>query len=67
MNIFHLQAEKEQAGARDSGTWLVVADSLFDAISLVPDEFRVKAVDIQLAAVAGPGRVIGCFAAPPMH
>lgn len=67
MNIFHLHAEKEQEGTRHAGTWFVVADSPHDAIALVPQGFSVKDVDIQVPAVAGPGRVIGCFAAPPMR
>jgi len=67
MNIFHLHAEEEQGRVRDAGTWLVVADSLLDAISLVPEGFCVKAVEVQLATVAGPGRVIGCFGAPTVH
>lgn len=67
MNIFHLHAEKEQGGTRDTGTWLVIADSLFDAISFVPEDFCVKAIEIQLAVAAGPGRVVGCFGAPTFH
>lgn len=67
MNIFHLHAEKQSDGMRDEGIWLVVADSLFDAVSLVPEGFYVKAAEVQMAAVAGPGRVIGCFAPPTIH
>jgi hypothetical protein len=63
MHIFHVHAEKEPGGTRDARTWLVISDNLLDATSLVPGGFRVKAVEIQRAAVAGPGRVIGCFAA----
>ena len=67
MNIFHLHAEKAQGGTRDAETWLVIADNLFDAISFVPEGFCVKAVEIQLAVAAGPGRVVGCFGAPTVH
>ena len=67
MNIFHLHAEKEQGHGRDPGTWLVIADSLFEAISLLPEGFLVKTVEVQVAAVAGPGRVIGCIDAPTVH
>jgi len=67
MNIFHLHAEKESAGMRDARMWLVLADSLFDAVSLVPEGFYVKAAEVQIAAVAGPSRVIACFAPPTIH
>ena len=65
MNVFRLHAEKEQGAMRVAGTWLVVADNLFDAISLVPEGLCVKAVEIEAAPVAGPGRVIGRL--PTLH
>lgn len=67
MNIFHLHAEKGQGRTRDAGIWLVVAESLFEAISFVPEGYCVKAIEIQLAVVTGPGRVVGCFGAPTVH
>jgi hypothetical protein len=67
MNLFHLHIENEHGGMHDERNYLVIADSLFDAISFVPEGFRVKGIDIQVVAVAGPGRVIGCFAAPTVH
>ncbi len=67
MNIFHLRATKQSDGTYDTRMWLVVADSLFDAISLVPEGFYVEAAEIQVAAATGPGRVIGCFAPPTLH
>lgn len=67
MNIFHLHAEKDFGGTRDARLWLVVADSLFDAVSLVPEGFYVKAAEVQVAQVAGRSRVIGCFTPPTVH
>lgn len=73
MNFFHVQAEKDQEVACDQEvtcgprTWLVIADSLFEAMSLIPDGFSVKAVKVRIGAVAGPGRVIGWIGAPTMH
>lgn len=67
MNIFHLHTEKRLACASDDCTWLVIADTLFDAVSLVPEGLYVKAAEVQVASVAGPGRVIGCFAPPTRH
>ena len=67
MNFFHVQAEKDQEVTYGSRTWLVIADSLFEAMSLIPDGFSVKAVKVRIGAVAGPGRVIGWIGAPTMH
>ncbi len=64
MNIFHLHAERRSGGVREAGIWLVVADSLVDALSLVPQRLYVKAAEVQIAAVAGPSRVIACLARP---
>lgn len=46
MNLFHLHVEKEQGATPHSSTWRVVADSLFEAMSVVPDGFAVKAVEV---------------------
>lgn len=65
MNLFHVEAEHaqdEKAGVR---TWLVLADSLFDAIFLVPDGCAVKSVEVQLDTASGPGRIIGWVGSPP--
>ena len=39
MNLFHLHAEKEQGRTRGPRTWVVIAESLFEAISLFPKAF----------------------------
>lgn len=44
------------------GRGSVVADSVFEAMALVAEGFRVNDVDTQVAAVAAAVRVIGCFA-----
>lgn len=65
MNLFHLRAEKEREAPT---TWLVIADSLLEAMSLVPEGFSVTAVEVQVSVVAGPGRVIGWMGdAPTVH
>jgi hypothetical protein len=40
MNLFRLHAEKEQGALLHSRTWLVVANSLFEAMSVLPDGLR---------------------------
>ena len=67
MNIFHLHTERAPDGASDSCTWLVIADTLFDAVSLIPAGYLVRAADVQLAGTPGPSRVIGCFDRPTLH
>lgn len=65
MNVFHIEAEREQDETAGVRTWLVVAGNLFEAMSLVPDGYTVKSVEVQLDAVPGPGRVIGWMGPPP--
>lgn len=67
MNLFHLHAEKEQGETLRPTTWLVIAGSLFEAMSSVPEDYSVKAVDVGVGTVAGPGRVIGWIAKPTVH
>jgi hypothetical protein len=67
MNIFRLHTEKQSTEARDTRTWLVVADSLLNAVSLLPEGFYVKAAEIERIAVVGPVRVIGCLVSPTIH
>lgn len=45
-------------------TWLVVADSLFDAMTLVSDGNTVRAARVELGAASGPERLIGCLEPP---
>ena len=67
MNLFRLHAEKKRGEILHPTTWLVIASTLFEAISAVPEGYFVKAVDVEVGAVAGPGRVIGWIAAPTLH
>jgi len=55
MNRFRIRAEKERKGR----TWLIVAGNLFEATSLIPEDFAVRAVEVKVDAVAGPRRMIG--------
>lgn len=67
MNLFHLHAEKEQGETRSPRTWFVIAGNLYEAMSLIPEDFAVKAVKVQPRAVVGPGRVIGSMGASIIH
>lgn len=59
MNLFHVHAEKERGEPRGPQTWLVIADSLLEAMSFIPEDFSVKAVEVGVGAAAGPRRAIG--------
>lgn len=67
MNLFHLHVQKEQGAVPHSSMWRVVADNMFEAMSVVPDGFAVKAVWVQLGTAVDPSRVIRSIAAPVMH
>lgn len=67
MNLFHLHVEQEQGVVSNSRTWLVVADSLFEAISVVPDGFAVKAVEVQVGTAVDPPRAIRSADVPVTH
>jgi len=59
MHLIQVDTVKEKNELRGTRTWLVIADSLFEALSLIPAGYRPKAVEVQAGAVSGPGRVIG--------
>lgn len=67
MNLFHLHAEKEQDRPRGLRTWFVIAESLFEAICLVPEGFSVKAVEVRVGTVSGPRRLLGWMGSPRIH
>jgi hypothetical protein len=67
MNLFRVHAEKDRGMTGAPRTWLVIAGSLFEAMSLIPEGFSVKGVKVRIGTVAGPGRVIGWTGAPTLH
>lgn len=67
MNLFRLHAEIEQGATCGHRTWLVIAGSLFEAMSFVPEEFSVKAIEVQVGAARGPLRVVASSGAPIIH
>ena len=67
MILFHVHAENEQGKTRAPRTWFVIAGSLIDAVSLIPDGLSVKAIEVRVGTVAGPGRVIGSLAESTVH
>ena len=64
MNLFRLRSEKEHGEARSLRTWFVIAANLYEAMSLIPANFAVKAVMVEAGVVAGPARVIGSMGPP---
>lgn len=67
MNLFHLHVEKDRGTRSSAQTWLVVAESLLEAISVVPEGFSVKAVEVQLGTAGDPCLVVKSLAAPVLH
>ena len=67
MDLFRVEAEEEKQGEQKSaGTWLIAAGSLFGAMSLVPESYAVKSVNVQLDTAWGPERVIGWMPSRPV-
>lgn len=58
MTLFHLHVEAEHGSIPRSRTWIVLAGSLFEALSLVPDGVSVKSVEVQRGTVVDPRRLI---------
>lgn len=67
MNLFRVEVEEGWNNTSSGRTWLVAADSLFDALSLIPDSSTVKSVEVQVAVAQGPGRVIGWMGPRVVH
>jgi hypothetical protein len=70
MNLFRLRVEKDFAAKRQVRTWLVVADSLLDAISVVPEGFSVKAITVEVGTdleARRPDTPIASIGAPLVH
>lgn len=63
MNFFHVYAENRTENRtgrkRAPRTWFVIAGSLLEAMSLIPEDFTVTAVEVQVETAPGPGRVVG--------
>ena len=59
MHLFEVQARNDRSEVHSVRKWLIVADSLYEAMWLVPQEWTVDAVEVRRAAAPGPGRVIG--------
>ena len=53
MNLFRLRSEKEQGEVCSPRTWLVIAGNLYEAMSLIPEDFAVKAANAGTDTVAG--------------
>lgn len=67
MNLYCLHVEIEPGVKSKSRTLFVLADSLFGAISALPDGFFVKAVEVQVGNAVEPRRVIKAVSGPVVH
>ena len=53
MSLFYLYADSEQSKTPGRTIWLVIADCLFSAMLLVPEDFSVKAVEVRMGRATG--------------
>jgi hypothetical protein len=67
MNLYYLHVEIEPGVKSKSRTLFVLADSLFGAISALPDGFFVKAVEVQVGNAVEPRRVIKAVSGTVVH
>jgi hypothetical protein len=67
MNLFQLRVETDQATTLRSRTWLVIADSMLEAISVVPEGFSVKSVEVRVGTALHPHRLIKSTGTPVVH
>lgn len=47
MALFEIQARSDRSGVHRRSKWLIVGDSLFDALWRIPDEVTIEAVDVR--------------------
>lgn len=57
MRLIHVDAVGVELG--ETRTWLVIADSLFGALSLIPPDYMPRAAAVQATTIPGPARIIG--------
>lgn len=65
MNIFRLHTGKQTN--ETACIWLVVADNLLEAISLIPSGLYVKAAEVERTPVAGPPQLIASIRQSTLH
>jgi hypothetical protein len=67
MSLFYLYVDSEHSKTPGSTIWLVIADCLFSAMLLVPEEFSVKVVEVRMGRAAGRERLISSKGATTIH
>jgi len=65
MNLFHLNALGERPEDQEPKTWVVVANSLPEAIALIPAGQVVLSVETHSPCKPGPARLLGWMGPPP--
>jgi hypothetical protein len=65
MNLFHLDARSEDSEAHAIKTWLVVAHTLTEAVSLLPTGQVVVSAEVHSPCKPGPARLVGWMGQPP--
>lgn len=65
MNLFHLNAQPKHPKDRSPKTWLVVAGSVAEAMTMVPAGQVVVSVEVRSPCKPGPARLVGWMGQPP--
>jgi hypothetical protein len=65
MNLFHLNARTQSQEGPITKTWLVVANSLPEAVSLVPRGHVLVSVEVHSPCKPGRARLLGWMGPPP--
>ena len=53
MSLFYLYADSQHCKTSGRTIWIVIADCLFSAMLLVPEDFSVKAVEVRMGRATG--------------
>lgn len=67
MSLFYLYADSEHSKTPGRTIWLVIADCLFSAMLLVPEDFSVKAVEVRMGRATERRRVISSIGPNTIH
>lgn len=66
MTLFHLNAQPSHPEDPSSKTWLVVAASVSEAMTLLPPGQVVVSVEVRSPSRSGPPRLLGWMGPPPL-
>lgn len=67
MKLYYLHVENEPGVRSSLTTWLVLADSLLEAVSIVPENVALKAIVVQSGNAVDTRRVLMPMNRPAAH